>query len=85
MSGKAQVTDSSLFLLLHQIVENTVFLIQIRVNVHLTHVVEQVKIKIVHLAFFQLFFKYLFRFIHIGKVIPREFCSQIIGTAWVLI
>ena len=37
---------------------------------------EQIEIKILHNAFFQLLFKNLFHLIHIGKVIARELCSQ---------
>ena len=66
MGGKSQMTDTPFFLLLHQVIENTVFFIQISINIHFTYVVEQIKIKIIHSAFFQLCFKNAFHLVHVG-------------------
>ncbi len=77
MGGKPKVADTAIFLLLHQVLVNPIRLIQIRVNIHFTDIMEQVKIKIGNLAFLQLFLKNLFYLRHIGKVVPRKFCGKV--------
>lgn len=49
--------DASPALLLHQIIVGAVLGIEIGVDVHLAHIVEQIKIEIIYPAFFQLFSK----------------------------
>ena len=71
------MTNPAGLLLLHQILENPVFFVQIRVDIHLADVVEQIEIEIPHLTFFQLFFKDLAHFSHIGQIVSREFVRQI--------
>ena len=65
------------FFLLHQIIVDSIFRIQIGVYVHLAHIMEQVEVKIFHLAFLQLCFKDFFHLVHIGQVISREFGGEI--------
>ena len=71
------MADSSVLLLLHQIIEDAVLLIQISVNVHLADIVEQVKIKIRDPALFKLLLKDLLHLRHICKIIARKLRSQI--------
>ena len=52
MSGEAKMTDPSIFLLLHQVLKDSVLGIKIGIDVHLTDIVEQVKIKVCNTAFF---------------------------------
>ena len=77
MGREAQMTDSSILLLLHQILMDPVLLIQIFIDIHLTYIVEQIEIKIGNPALFKLFLKDLLHLRHIGQIIPRELCSQI--------
>ena len=71
------MADTAGTFLADQIVINAIFLIQIGVDIHLTDVVEQVKIEIGNLTFFQLFFKNFFYFVHVRQVISREFIRKI--------
>ena len=71
------MTDPSVFLLLHQIIINAMFLIQIIINIHLAYIVEQIEIKVFYLAFLQLFLENLLHLIHIRKVISRELAGQV--------
>ena len=71
------MTDTSVLLLLNEIVIGAIFfIIQILVNIHLADIVEQIEIKILHLAFFKLLLKNLFHFPEIGKIIPRNFVAD---------
>ena len=70
------MTDSSVFLLLHEIIKNPVLRIQIRINIHLTDIVEQIKVKILYLAFLQLLLKNLFYLRHVGKIIARNLLAR---------
>ena len=67
------MTEAAVFLLLHQIVIDAVFRVQVGVYVQGAHIVEKVEIKVAHLALLQLALKDLLDFVHVGKVIPREF------------
>ena len=72
------MTDPAVPLLLDQVSVCTVsVIVQIMVDVHLAHIVEQVEIKIVHLAFLQLFLKNLFHLAKVGEVVSRELRRQI--------
>ncbi len=79
MGGKAQVPDTSRRLLRHQIAVDAVAFIQIGVDVHFAHIVEQVKIEVAGLAFFQLFLKDSLHLVHIGKVIAGELGGEIVA------
>ena len=85
MSRKSKMLNTSVLLLLHEIVINSMFFIQILVNIHLTYIMEQVKIKIIHLTFLKLFLKNLFHFRHISKVITRKFRRKIKGLSRILL
>ena len=67
------MTDAAAALLLDEIIEGAVAGIEVCINIHLADVVEQIKIKIVRLTFFQLFFKDLPGLSDIGKIVAREF------------
>ena len=71
------MADAPGLLLLHQIIEDAVFLIQIGVNVHLADVVEQIKVEILHPAFLQLLLKNLLHLVHVRQVIAWELGGQI--------
>ncbi len=77
MSGESQMPDPSVLLLLHQILEDTVLLIQIFVYIHLTDIVEQVEIKIRNLTLLKLFLKDFLHLRHVGKIISRELRREI--------
>ena len=77
MGGEAQVADAAIPFLLPQIVHNAVLFVQIGVDIHLADVVEQVEIKIFHLAFFQLAREDFLYLRHVGQIIAREFAGQI--------
>ena len=79
MGGKAQMPNSAGLFLLHQIFVNSVFFIQIGVYIHLADVVEEVKIKVFHPAFFQLFFKDFLHLVHIGKIVARKLGRKVIA------
>ena len=66
VAGEAQVADTAAPLLLHQIVVDAVLRVQVGVDVHLTDVVEEIEIKIVHPALFQLLLKNLLHLGHVG-------------------
>ena len=73
MAGEAQMFDPPVSLLLHQIAVDTIlFIIQIRVNVHLTDVMEEIEVKIFHLQLFQLPFEDLLHMPPVGRIISRE-------------
>ena len=72
------MADPAVSFLLDQISVCTVgVIIQVMVDIHLAHIVEQVEIKIVHLAFLQLFLKNLFHPAEVGEVVSRELRRQI--------
>ena len=71
--------DPSGRFLLHQIFVNPVFFIQIGIYVHLADVVEQIKIKVFHPAFFQLLFKDFLHLVHVGEVIARKLGRKVIA------
>ena len=70
------MTDPSVFLLLQQILADTVPGIQIGVYIHLADIVKKIKIKIFYAAFFQLLFKNLLYLIHIGEIVSRKLIGQ---------
>ena len=76
-AGETQVTDAAVFLLLQQVVQNAVLGIQVGVDVHLAHIVEQVKVKVVHPALLQLFLEDLLYLAHVAQIIAGEFVGQI--------
>ena len=57
VAGEAQMVDTSCFLLLDQVFHNAIFRIQETVNIIFKHAMEQIEIKVIHPAFFQLGFK----------------------------
>ena len=71
------MADAPVFLLGQHIVQNTVLGVQVGVDVQLTHVVDQIKVEIVHPALFQLLLKDLLYLIHVCQVVAREFIRQI--------
>ena len=74
------MADPSVFFLFYQIRVDSVFLVvQIGVDIFLTDIVEEIEVKIVYLAFLQLFLKDLFYPGHIGKVIAGEFAGETEG------
>ena len=74
------MTDAARRLLLHEIGICTVFfLIEIGVDVHLAYVVEQIEIKVIHAALFELRFKDLLRLAHVGQIVPRKFTCEMKG------
>lgn len=74
------MADPPVFFLLYQIRKDSVFLVvQIGVDVFLIDIVEEIEVKIVYLAFFQLFLEDLFYQGHIRKVIAREFTGEVEG------
>ena len=78
VTGKTKMADTSVLLLFHQIAVNAVFfIVEIGIDVHLADIVKKIKIKIIHLQFFQLFIKDLFDLAPIGRIIPRKFCRHI--------
>ena len=77
MAGEAQMPDAAVLLLFHQILENTIFRIQILFNIHLAHIVKQIKIKVIHPAAFQLLFKNFLHFSHIAQIISGKFGCKI--------
>ena len=52
-------------------------LVQIVVDVQLAHVVDEIEIEMIRLAFFQLLFEDLFHLVHVAQVVAREFAGQI--------
>lgn len=77
VAGEAQVADTAAPLLLHQIVVDAVLRVQIGVDVHLTDVVEEIEIKIVHPALFQLLLKNLLHLGHVGQVVTGELVGNV--------
>ena len=71
------MADAPSLLLLHQVIEDAVFLIQISVNVLFAYIVEQVEVKILHPAFLQLLLKNLLHLVHVRQVIARKLGGQI--------
>ena len=71
------MADAAVFLLLHQIVIDAVLGVQVGVNVHLTHIVEQIEVEVVHLALLELLLEDLLHLGHVGQVIAREFVGNI--------
>ena len=69
--------DATISFLFHQIIINAVFRIKICIHVHLTDIVEHIKVKILYLTFFQLFLKNRFYSSHIPQIISRKLGSQI--------
>ena len=79
------MADPSVFLLLHQIFKNPIFFVQIGVNIHLAYIVEQIKIKVGHTAFFKLTFKNGLDFVHVGQVISGKLCGEIVIFAGIFV
>ena len=61
VTGKAEMADSALSLLFQKIVHVAVFRIPVVAEGALIHIMQEVKIKIIHPAFFQLIFKNFLR------------------------
>ena len=72
VGGKAQMADAARGFLLHQIVVDAVLGVEVGVDVHLADVVEEVEVKILDAALFQLFFKNGFHHVHVGKVVAGK-------------
>ena len=77
VAGEAQVADAAVLLLLHQVVIDAVLGVQVGVDVHLAHVVEQVEVEVVHLALFELFLEDLLHLGHVGQVVAGEFVGNV--------
>ena len=71
------MADAAVLLLLHQIVEDAVLGVQIGVDVLFAYVVEQIEVKVIHLALPQLLLKDLLHLGHVGQVIAGELVRQI--------
>ena len=69
--------DAAVLLLLHQVVMDAVPGVQVGVDVHLAHIVEEIEVKVVHLALFQLRFEDLLNFRHIGQVVAGKFVGDV--------
>ena len=75
---KAQMANAPAFLLFNQVAERAILrVVQILLDVHLAHIVHQVKIEVIHAALAQLLFEDLFRFAHIRQIVAREFACQV--------
>ena len=78
MAGKTQVLDAALVLLRHQVAVDAVFfIVQIGVDVHLAHVVEEVEVEVVHTQLFQLAGEDLPDLAPVGSVVAGELCGNI--------
>ena len=64
---------SSVFFLLKEIGKYALRGVKIFVDIYFLYVVNEVEIKVINSAFFELLLKYLLGFIHIGEVVAREF------------
>ena len=83
VTGEAQMADAAVSLLLQQVVQNAVLGVQIGVDVHLTHIVEQVKVEVIHPALLQLLFKDLPHLSHVAQIIARELVGQVKCVPWI--
>ena len=73
VAGEPEVPDASVLFLLHQITENAVLLIvEIGIDVHFTHIVEEIEVKIGNPQLLKLPLEDLLRLSPVGRVIPRE-------------
>ena len=77
VAGEAQVPDAAVSLLLHEIVIDAVPGVQIGVDVHLAHVVEEIEVEVVHPALLQLLLEDLPHPGHVGQVVAGELVRQI--------
>ena len=68
--------DAAVLLLLHQVVMDAVPGVQVGVDVHLAHIVEEIEVKVVHLALFQLRFEDLLNLRHIGQVVAGNLSAM---------
>ncbi len=85
VDGKAQMADSAVLFLFHQVGEDAVLLVvQVGVDVHLAEVVKQVKIKVIHAALLELPFKNLLYLGHIGQIVSGELIREIEAVPGVL-
>ena len=73
--------NTPILLLFHQICIDTVFFIQVGVDIHFTYIVEKIKIKIIHSALFKLFLENFLHLRHVGQVISGKFGCQIKAVA----
>ena len=79
MAREAKMLDAAGSLLLKKIVHDAVLRIQIIIDIHLTDIMEQIKIKVIRPHLFQLLFEYFLYLRHIGKIITGELISKIIA------
>ena len=78
------MADAAIALLRHQIIIGAVLGIQVGVDIHLAHIVEQIEIKVIHTAFLQLFFKDFFRLAHVAQTVARKLGGQVEAVARIL-
>ena len=71
------MADAAVFLLGQQVVIGAVLGVQVGVDVHLAHVVEQVEVEVLHLAFLQLLLENLLHLAHVGQVVAGELGGQV--------
>ncbi len=69
--------DAPVFLLFQQVFIDSVLAVQIRIDIHLAYIVEQIEVKITDAAFFQLSLENFFCFRHICKIVSRKLGCQI--------
>ena len=67
------MSDSAVLLLLHQVTVYSIFLIvQISVDIHLAHIVKEIKIKILHAQLLKLLLEDLFHLVPIGRIVAGK-------------
>ena len=76
VSRKTEVFYFALFFHLDEVVADAVLRIEICIDIFLADIVEQIKIKILRLAFFELLVEDFFYLRHIGKVVAGELVRE---------
>ncbi len=76
---EAEMADAAVFFLFQQIVADSVFRVEIGVDIPLVDIVEQVEVEVGRLAFLQLPLEDFFHLVHVGEVVAREFAGEIIA------
>ena len=81
VAGEAEVADAPIALLLDEVVVNAVLRVEILLDVHLAHVVEQIKIKILHAALCELLLKNFADLGHIAEIVAGELGGEVVDRA----
>ena len=84
MGGKAQMTDAALLFLLHKVIHDAPLGRGVGGHGKFAHVVQQIEIKILHAALFELVFKNVSGVIGGGKLMAGILVRQIIAFAGIL-